>query len=82
MGHGGPGRAEEAGVKRAMDDDEVVEIPTTATGSIALGSWQEEDRPVGRIIVPDPDTRSGWGAFHVYRPRPKPTTRPAGFGRP
>ena len=69
-------------MRRAIDDHEATEVAVPATGSITLGSWQDEDRPVGRIIVPDPDTRTGWGAFHVYRPRPKPTSQPAGFGRP
>ena len=68
--------------RRSEDEDEEETTAPFATGSIAPSSWHEEDRPIGRIYVPDLEARRGWREFYIHRPAEKPNARPAGFSKP
>ena len=47
-----------------------------------LYSEKQGDRPAGRLLVPDPEQRSGWREYYVAKPADDaPARRPIGFGR-
>lgn len=67
-------------MKRAEYD--LWEAPQPTVGSANSSATEEETQTdfVGRLLVPDPETRRGWREFYVKR-KPKPNGRQIGFRR-
>ena len=56
-------------------------------GPLPVGSTQpaqgseDDDRPVAVLYLPNPEYQHGWQSHFVYRDKPKPPKRLAGFRR-
>jgi len=64
-------------VRSEWEEEPVVYPPV---GSASAASGADEDRAVGRLWVPDLETKRGWSAHWVYRDSQR-SERRVGFGR-
>lgn len=62
-----------------MDDEDDYPV-TFPVGNATPAGGADEDRAVGRLWVPDLESRSGWSGHWVY-PESRKADRRVGFGR-
>lgn len=68
---------------RPRRDDGDVYLTYLGIGTIQNAGDKDDAKPdpAGRLLVPDPEQRSGWREHYVLKNQPKPGARPIGFGR-
>lgn len=68
---------------RACNDDDATPVIGIGAAHGVFGPDEPSRRWIGSILVPDPEERSGWRAWTVYRePDPARPSAPLGFRKP